>query len=162
MRKEVMKKWVKALRSGKFKQGMGTLKQFNSKGVAQHCCLGVLCELYNDSMRKSKKKTLPEKVYDNDSDFSFGYCRFGGHKEDLPKEVKDWAGMRTGLGKFTTEENRFGNYKIENISETLADLNDTGRKKANRRFNSSAVQPTSKHGKAGKAFEGEPRKVWIG
>jgi len=86
MFKEVMKKWVKALRSGKFKQGQGTLKQFNSRGVAQHCCLGVLCELYNDSMRKSKKKTLPEKVYDNDCDFSHGYSRFGGeydHEESL-------------------------------------------------------------------------------
>ena len=119
MRKEVMVKWVKALRSGKFKQGTGTLKQYNSNGNAQHCCLGVLCELYNDSMRKSKKKTLPEKVCDNDSDFSHGYCRFGGKKEDLPKEVKNWAGMNDSLGKFYLSDDHY---------ECLADLNDTGRK----------------------------------
>ena len=119
MKKDVMKKWVKALRSGKYKQGGGTLKQYNSKGVAQHCCLGVLCELYNDSMRKSKKKVLPEKVYDNDGDFSFGYCRFGGHKEDLPKEVKNWAGINNNLGKFYLSD---GHY------ECLADLNDMGKK----------------------------------
>lgn len=123
-----MKRWVKALRSGKFKQGTGTLKQYNSKGVAQHCCLGVLCELYNDSMKKSKKKTLPEKIYDNDSDFSHGYSRFGGKKEDLPKEVKDWAGMKSNLGKFTTEETWFGDYKVGNVEECLADLNDIGKK----------------------------------
>jgi hypothetical protein len=118
MKQNIMKKWVKALRSGKYKQGTGTLKQFNSKGQAQHCCLGVLCELYNTTMKKNKKKILPEKVYDNDSDFSHGYCRFGGKKEDLPKEVKDWAGMNDNLGRFYLSDHY----------EYLADLNDCGRK----------------------------------
>lgn len=125
MRKEVMKKWVNALRSGKFKQGTGTLKQYNSKGQAQHCCLGVLCELYNQEMKKNKKKTLPENVYGNDYDFSHGYSRFGGKKEDLPKEVKDWAGVKTSLGKFYVED--FGNNLCLG-ENSLADLNDTGRK----------------------------------
>lgn len=119
MRKEVMKKWVKALRSGKFKQGTGTLKQYNSKGEAQHCCLGVLCELYNSEMKKSKKKTLPEKICDNDSDFSFGYSRFGDSKEDLPREVMKWSGIENSLGQFNLSDNHY---------ETLADLNDLGRK----------------------------------
>lgn len=119
MRKEVMKKWVKALRSGKFKQGTGTLKQYNSKGEAQHCCLGVLCELYNSEMKKSKKKTIPEKIYDNDMDFSFGYSRFGGSKEDLPREVMKWSGIENSLGQFNLSDNHY---------ETLADLNDLGRK----------------------------------
>lgn len=119
-----MKKWVKALRSGKFKQGAGNLKQYNSRGVAQHCCLGVLCELYNQEMKKNKKKSLPEKVCDNDSDFSHGYSRFGGKKEDLPKEVKDWAGMKNSLGKFQTNEvDEYGDRE-----ECLADLNDMGQK----------------------------------
>ena len=122
-----MKKWVKALRSGKFKQGQGTLKQFNKQGQTQHCCLGVLCELYNDTMKKNKKKTLPETVCDNDRDFSYGYCRFGGKKEDLPKEVKDWSGIKTSLGRFEitkTDEDGIEDYEVE----TLADLNDLGKK----------------------------------
>ena len=114
-----MKKWVKALRSGKYKQGGGTLKQFNKKGQTQHCCLGVLCELYNDSMRKSKKKVLSEKVCYNDSDFSHGYCRFGNKREDLPKEVKNWAGMNDNLGRFYLSDDHY---------ECLADLNDMGKK----------------------------------
>ena len=124
MRKEVMVKWIKALRSGKFKQGFGTLKQFNNKGQAQHCCLGVLCELYNQQMKKNKKKTLSETTWDNDSDFSHGYVKFGNKKEDLPKEVKDWAGIKNSLGKFKTNEvDEYGDNE-----ECLADLNDTGRK----------------------------------
>ena len=125
MKQNIMKKWVKALRSGKYKQGRNSLKQFNSRGAAQHCCLGVLCELYNDSMRKSKKKTLPEKVYDNDYYFSHGYSRFGGKKDDLPKEVKDWAGLKTGFGKFYVKD--FGD-NLRLGQNSLADLNDHGRK----------------------------------
>lgn len=40
MKKEVMKEWVKALRSGKYIQGRGVLK-FNNT----YCCLGLLCEI---------------------------------------------------------------------------------------------------------------------
>jgi hypothetical protein len=118
MKQNVMKKWVKALRSGKFKKGMGTLKKFNREGTAQHCCLGVLCELYNNEMKKNKKKTLSEKVCDN-YDFPFGYCRFDGHRDDLPKVVKKWSGISNGLGEFETSDNEY---------HSLADLNDIGKK----------------------------------
>jgi len=121
MKQNVMKKWVKALRSGKFKQGQGTLKQYDSEGNIKHCCLGVLCELYNETMKKNKKKTLPEKVCDNDSDFSYGYSRFGGKKEDLPKELMKWDGIGNSMGAFTTDNPIHDQYN-------LADLNDTGRK----------------------------------
>ena len=121
MKQIIMKKWVKALRSGKFKQGAGTLKQFNSKGQAQHCCLGVLCELYNKEMKKNKKKMLSETTWNNDSDFSHGYCKLGGKKEDLPKDVMKWAGISNSMGAFTTDNPIYDQYN-------LADLNDTGRK----------------------------------
>lgn len=114
MKQNIMKQWIKALRSGKYKQGTGTLKQYNSKGKAEHCCLGVLCELYNQEMRKNKKKTIPEKIYDNDSNFSFGYTRFDGSCDGLPKSVRDWSGVKNTIGQFETEN--------------LADLNDCGRK----------------------------------
>lgn len=122
-----MKKWVKALRSGKFKQGQGTLKHYDRKGQAKHCCLGVLCELYNKDMKKNKKKMLPEKVCDNDSDFSHGYARFGGSREDLPKEVMKWSGVKNNLGKFRSPNN-YGDTYMFNQESCLADLNDIGKK----------------------------------
>ena len=121
MKQNVMKKWVKALRSGKFKQGQGTLRQFNKKGQAQHCCLGVLCELYNETMKKSKKKTLSEETIYTDADFSHGYSRFGNKTEDLPKEVMNWAGIDNSIGAFTNDNPIHDQYD-------LANLNDTGRK----------------------------------
>ena len=119
MKNNIMKKWVKALRSGKFKQGVGTLKQFNNRGQAQHCCLGVLCELYNDEMKKNHKKTIPVKTVKGSYDYSFGFVRFGNSTDMLPEKVRKWAGMKSHDGKFTD---------TDGINNNLADVNDFGRK----------------------------------
>jgi hypothetical protein len=50
----VKKKWLNALRSGKFKQGQGALK--NSEG---HCCLGVLCEITGNSKNRDMQIGYP-------------------------------------------------------------------------------------------------------
>lgn len=42
MNKDVKEKWVTALRSGKYKQGQGCLRRGDD-----HCCLGVLQDLYH-------------------------------------------------------------------------------------------------------------------
>jgi hypothetical protein len=43
MKKEMRDKWVKALRSGEYKQGMGYLRRDSGDGE-QYCCLGVLAK----------------------------------------------------------------------------------------------------------------------
>jgi hypothetical protein len=121
MKKEIAKKWVKALRSGKYKQGKGYLKQFNNKHEPKHCCLGVLCELYNDTMKKNHKKSLyVEEMVDGSDGTDF--IRFDLSDGGLPKAVRQWAGIACALGDFTVEKD---NYYIE---ECLADLNDSGKK----------------------------------
>lgn len=45
MNTEIKSKWVKALKSKKYKQGKGALKSYLN-GKELHCCLGVLCDLY--------------------------------------------------------------------------------------------------------------------
>jgi len=118
MKKEIAKKWVKALRSGKYKQGKGYLKQFNSKNEPRHCCLGVLCELYNESMKKNHKQTLyTEEMEDNASGTSF--IRFNTIDGGLPQAVRKWAGVKKYLGDFIIDDER---------SECLAVLNDSGKK----------------------------------
>jgi len=54
--KTLKKKWVKALRSGKYKQTRGRLR---TKNGARHCCLGVLCELMGRSDWAGDPQTLP-------------------------------------------------------------------------------------------------------
>lgn len=44
MNPEVKKRWVEALRSGKYEQGDGRLRRYRS-GVETFCCAGVLCDI---------------------------------------------------------------------------------------------------------------------
>ena len=105
MKKTVMKKWVKALRSGKFKQGKKQLKQTNPQGKVNHCCLGVLCELYNDEITKNKKKPL---------DFSDELV--------LPRQVMNWSGLCTEEGEFEIS------LTTKSSPVSLSEMNDDGKR----------------------------------
>jgi hypothetical protein len=86
MNKKVKALWLKALRSGKYKQARGQLKKGNG-----FCCLGVLTDLYLQEMREIVASNI----------------KFGGSPEDLltdvyipepddadlSKQVQDWAGL---------------------------------------------------------------------
>ena len=78
MKTAIAKRWVKALKSGKYKQG----KQYLRKGD-KYCCLGVLCDLY---LIDNDKKWEPEPLYDR------GYMCEEGYG-NLPPEVMEWAGL---------------------------------------------------------------------
>lgn len=45
------RKWVKALRSGKYKKGFSYLK-IESGGEFQYCCLGVACEISGGNFKR--------------------------------------------------------------------------------------------------------------
>lgn len=55
--KKLKEKWVTALRSGEYKQGMGMLHAVEN-GSDKFCCLGVLCDVYNKQQKAQKKKQL--------------------------------------------------------------------------------------------------------
>lgn len=85
MNLEVKKKWVDALRSGKFKQGRQALRQrTGDDGPDAYCCLGVLCELYQ---RETGQMGWEPTI--------FNTIPFDGHLSLLPSRVEGWAG---GLG----------------------------------------------------------------
>ena len=49
----VKRKWIKALRSREYTQGIGYLVYKSSEGELSHCCLGVLaCEVAPEFVRK--------------------------------------------------------------------------------------------------------------
>lgn len=51
------KKWTAALRSRKFKQGIGTLRETLGEGDDRHCCLGVaVCAI--DNKQPSTQKVM--------------------------------------------------------------------------------------------------------
>lgn len=103
----IARKWVKALRSGKYKQTTGTLTQLDDKEkVIGHCCLGVLCEL-----------AVADKIIKKHS----GKCHvtYDGKDDLLPEKVRKWVGLRTNNGGLDS--------LVEGV-KNLASLNDYPKK----------------------------------
>lgn len=99
MDSEVKDLWLKALRSGEYRQTQGKLC-----GDNKHCCLGVLTDLYvksevgkRNGARWEEKKGYDYKYLEFTSDKMLlnddGVGR--NYHEDcvLPDEVQEWAGL---------------------------------------------------------------------
>lgn len=117
MKLAVMKKWVAALESGRYKQTKGTLRQQNKDGKSYgHCCLGVLCDIYAKETGKGNWEKCHETSLDRDFKVSDG----SRSSTDLPNEVKEWAGMLSQGGRLDTP------LKLEDAGEinSLIELND--------------------------------------
>lgn len=85
MKKSIAMKWVKALRSGKYKKGKLMLRDLKSRpeNNDEYCCLGVLCDISQKGIWKSGLYKT-----ENSADFI-----------SLPGDVRTWAGMKTSIGK---------------------------------------------------------------
>jgi len=59
MNKKLKAIWLKNLRSGKFKQGNGYLKQQREDKEIKYCCLGVLCTtlVRNGTIKRPRQQT---------------------------------------------------------------------------------------------------------
>jgi hypothetical protein len=108
MNKRIKTKWLKALRSGKYKQGKGGLAKPNRLGNIKHCCLGVLCDIY---LKEHKQKWNPINKEDDEKLLSIGRSR---ETALLPPNVTLWAGLK--------EDNPI----LKSTHESLAGLNDAG------------------------------------
>jgi hypothetical protein len=104
------KKWVAALRSRKYKQTTGRLKDVSTN---RFCCLGVACEL------AVRAGVIPS---DDDGDYA-------GQYGTLPLAVQDWLGLASKRGDFDkqgevadltelNDERGFKFYQIARIIES--------------------------------------------
>ena len=80
------KKWVKALRSRKYKQITGRLKDVETN---RFCCLGVACEL------AVKAGIVPA------ADRNGGYA---GDLYSLPEDVRVWLGLAYTNGSYESKQ----------------------------------------------------------
>ncbi len=76
MNKRIKRKWVKHLRSGKYKQGNNELRNEDN----YFCCLGVLCNVHAIEHPKIAVKQMDRCEY----------MDFNGYP---PPTVRDWAGL---------------------------------------------------------------------
>lgn len=85
MNKQVKKKWLAALRSGKYHQGQKLLKQVQNKKPL-YCCLGVLCDLYSKEHKNVWKPATKLDPANSES--------YIGEYFVLPEKVMEWAGLK--------------------------------------------------------------------
>jgi hypothetical protein len=98
MKARIKRRWVKALRSGKYVQGHHALRTHDDK----FCCLGVLCDIYDP---KAWKQT------DRGEHNRYSYLTA---EIQLPSKVQKWADI-DACGRLS-----------ENARRTLIHLNDDG------------------------------------
>ena len=79
-----VKQWVAALRSGKYKPGIGRLRS----GDDCYCPLGVLCQLHYEATGRLKPELYAEYYY------------YDHRMALLSDEVRDWAGLESVWGSF--------------------------------------------------------------
>ncbi len=105
MKKDIAKKWIKALRSGKYKQGRDKLRTKNN----EFCCLGVLCNLHAQAHPDFAARQRNPSSYD-------------GNDATLGLNVRNWAGLKTTDGDFDRGE--VDGAPRDSLSTSLIDLND--------------------------------------
>lgn len=115
--KELVKQWVKALRSGKYKQGRKTLRAKND----EYCCLGVLCDIAKGTLHLDWKSEFS----DDDPYYIDDYAGI------LPPLVLDYLGVSNG-GEYNDVAILTDNTKLPANAASrsdgyvyLIDLNDT-------------------------------------
>ncbi len=102
------KEWIKALESGKYKQGKNALNKNGS-----FCCLGVACEVFNKINKKEKKKTLIV----NADEFNTAKTSYDGESEIAPKNVVKAFKLQDTCGTLSRS--------VAGLID-LAELNDAG------------------------------------
>ena len=92
---EPQKLWLDALRSGKYKQTKEVLKDKNG-----YCCLGVLCQLYNDNVCKIEEP-MEYHMISNSEDMEQGKvcASFDSECQVLPRVVQKWVGLKDSIGR---------------------------------------------------------------
>lgn len=82
MNKDIKAKWLRALRSGRYRQTKNRLT--DGKGF---CCLGVLCNLHALETGSTWQQREGGPIWYG------GAEGFGGSCQALPRGVRQWAGL---------------------------------------------------------------------
>jgi hypothetical protein len=75
--KELVQKWIDALRSGNYQQGCYMLRSLNDK----FCCLGVLCDIVDPTRWTTDLPVFPDRYH------------FAGNIGTLPDDVINSVGI---------------------------------------------------------------------
>lgn len=106
--------WLRALRSGDYRQGRHRLARLRADGGVEYCCLGVLCEL-------ARLAGVPLRVDDPErGPDDWSNRRYDGRDSLLPDAVVRWADLK--------DVTRDGDVllAVAGVATSLSYLNDAG------------------------------------
>lgn len=122
MKSDIKQKWIDALRSGKYRQALGSLKEGSNK----YCCLGVLCDIYINETKAAQ--------WNHNNRVEWGNIERSGQL--LPDTIAEWAGIENPMSTPTVsvyikDNVRKAYYRAKyGISDRfephLANINDLG------------------------------------
>lgn len=117
----LLRRWLKALRSGKYRQGRRKLRQPDLEGEC-FCCLGVLCEILVEDKILRRSETRGDEYVSVKRGESFGGVP---DTEDLPQdfvELFNYSLSSLGPDNHVLQFNPF--VELPGSTETLTGLND--------------------------------------
>jgi len=105
IKKSVKKRWVKALRSGKYKQGVYALCAYDEDDALRYCCLGVLVE----------EEVGGHWILHQD----FGTYSLDGYSDVFPDEAAKEIGLSDAAHDKLTQLNDISGKSFEEIADWI-------------------------------------------
>lgn len=115
MNEDIKAAWVKALRSGAYRQGNGRLRGADD----EFCCLGVLCDVVKRDKRTPFHKAwewfkgLHSWIFGKPGNPTIGSNAF------LPGPVQEWVGLETGQVQALMRMNDFERRSFDEIADWI-------------------------------------------
>lgn len=105
---ENARKWVEALRSGKYEQAQEQLRRDDG-----FCCLGVACDLYAQET--------------GEGEWTLGAFKLDGlyKTADLPIKVRDWLGLTSEGGTWGDADTNLSLIYLNDEGHPFAEIADT-------------------------------------
>ena len=115
MNSQVKEKWIAALRSGEYQQGINSLR--SNQGF---CCLGVLCDLYAKEHNENWEHV---NAYSEQNTKAEDSWYFQEETQFLPEKVMNWAQLEDNNPEVEILD------KDDNLLEyeVLSHMNDVGK-----------------------------------
>jgi len=118
MDETVKQKWLDALRSGDYEQGIDALRRTN--GTDRFCCLGVLCDLYQGATGKGEWQG-PHS--DDEGTYRFIFVTPNDEsRKVLPDDVIDWADLGVPQGALISpnalRDDKSAHYNLASLNDS--------------------------------------------
>lgn len=118
---KIKERWVTALRSSRYRQGMRALCS-RTGSQESFCCLGVLCELYIED-HPQLKELVGEASYTTHTRRIYQDSLGGESGAMLTNAIKAWA---LGLNEVSYIDHVAGDFMLPKTKQWLSALNDGG------------------------------------